>query len=629
MTDIATLGIRVDSSGVDEGTRSLRQLDGAADAAEASVDGLSNSTNRLDRSSRKASRSLQTTGRSMRGSMGMLSMQMQDVIVQAQMGTAASIILAQQGPQIASAFGSVGAIVGVAIGAAALALGPLINAIFGTRNEAEALEEQVADTAEAIELFLTASEAQIGSLDELRDSLEQTSEAYRELGRLQRNTMQGAAERSLAESQTEVFNQIFRDLVRVESQVVESAVAIEQALSEALRVGEDAAQIEAYRDALGDLPPAAQEVAFALSDLETASTGTAEEFAESAVAMATALDAVNESGEFDALISALAALGQAALEMGAAVQQGADTAVSSLSGLGAAFQAANVRSGVESGAIPPQALGDLPMTDAGRALETVLARNRANARRPGGSLYSGESAGGGGGGAGELTAEMRAAEQVIRQAQEAAVEFSDVQEILNEKLRQGAITQEIYNDALERAQEKYSQVGEAAEFWNQQQQALQDGILDAIVNGEDLADTFQNIARSIARAALEAALFGDGPLAGPNIGGGLLGGLFNGLFGRASGGPVTAGQPYIVGERRPELFVPSTSGRIEPTVPGGGNGVTVQVNNYSGQQVETAERKGPDGQRLIEVSVGRAIADGRFDRAMASRYGNTPQRVRR
>jgi hypothetical protein len=77
------------------------------------------------------------------------------------------------------------------------------------------------------------------------------------------------------------------------------------------------------------------------------------------------------------------------------------------------------------------------------------------------------------------------------------------------------------------------------------------------------------------------------------------------------------------------LFVPSTSGRIEPTVPGGGSGVTVQVNNYSGQQVETTERKGPDGQRLIEVSVGRAISEGRFDRAMASRYGNTPQRVRR
>jgi hypothetical protein len=39
---------------------------------------------------------------------------------------------------------------------------------------------------------------------------------------------------------------------------------------------------------------------------------------------------------------------------------------------------------------------------------------------------------------------------------------------------------------------------------------------------------------------------------------------------RAMGGPVSAGTPYIVGERRPELFVPSVSGRIEPRVPSGG-----------------------------------------------------------
>jgi len=39
--------------------------------------------------------------------------------------------------------------------------------------------------------------------------------------------------------------------------------------------------------------------------------------------------------------------------------------------------------------------------------------------------------------------------------------------------------------------------------------------------------------------------------------------------GRALGGPVTGGSPYIVGERGPEVFVPSASGRIIP------NGATV------------------------------------------------------
>jgi murein DD-endopeptidase MepM/ murein hydrolase activator NlpD len=46
---------------------------------------------------------------------------------------------------------------------------------------------------------------------------------------------------------------------------------------------------------------------------------------------------------------------------------------------------------------------------------------------------------------------------------------------------------------------------------------------------------------------------------------------------RASGGPVRAGQPYIVGEHRPELFVPDTSGYIVPQVPK----IGVPANNNS------------------------------------------------
>ena len=48
-----------------------------------------------------------------------------------------------------------------------------------------------------------------------------------------------------------------------------------------------------------------------------------------------------------------------------------------------------------------------------------------------------------------------------------------------------------------------------------------------------------------------------------------IGGMF-----RENGGPVKAGQPYIVGERQPELFVPRTSGTILPSVPTGGGGTT-------------------------------------------------------
>jgi hypothetical protein len=45
---------------------------------------------------------------------------------------------------------------------------------------------------------------------------------------------------------------------------------------------------------------------------------------------------------------------------------------------------------------------------------------------------------------------------------------------------------------------------------------------------------------------------------------------------RAGGGAVDAGVPYIVGERRAELFVPETAGTIRPTLEGlGGGGLTI------------------------------------------------------
>jgi len=52
-----------------------------------------------------------------------------------------------------------------------------------------------------------------------------------------------------------------------------------------------------------------------------------------------------------------------------------------------------------------------------------------------------------------------------------------------------------------------------------------------------------------------------GGLAG--IGSGLLGALL-GLPGRATGGPVAPGRGYVVGERGPEVFVPTSSGQVVP-----------------------------------------------------------------
>lgn len=80
----------------------------------------------------------------------------------------------------------------------------------------------------------------------------------------------------------------------------------------------------------------------------------------------------------------------------------------------------------------------------------------------------------------------------------------------------------------------------------------------------------------IAGAAIRSGL---GNLTGGSDGGGVATGLaaLLGAPGRATGGPVSPGRPYWVGERGPELFVPTSAGQVTPTTPAGGGARDVRV----------------------------------------------------
>jgi TP901 family phage tail tape measure protein len=69
-----------------------------------------------------------------------------------------------------------------------------------------------------------------------------------------------------------------------------------------------------------------------------------------------------------------------------------------------------------------------------------------------------------------------------------------------------------------------------------------------------------------------------GKVTGATAAGEALGDLISDVAFRASGGPVSAGSPYIVGEQGPELFVPKYSGGIVPNhAMGGGGGQTINM----------------------------------------------------
>lgn len=81
---------------------------------------------------------------------------------------------------------------------------------------------------------------------------------------------------------------------------------------------------------------------------------------------------------------------------------------------------------------------------------------------------------------------------------------------------------------------------------------------------KDLAAAF--LRAQVVMPALQWLGIGTGAAGGP----GMLGKIFGGF--RAGGGGVEAGKAYMVGERRPELFVPRTSGTIVPSTRGLGGG---------------------------------------------------------
>jgi len=89
---------------------------------------------------------------------------------------------------------------------------------------------------------------------------------------------------------------------------------------------------------------------------------------------------------------------------------------------------------------------------------------------------------------------------------------------------------------------------------------------------------------------------GKGMLAGAGkgalIGGGVgaIGGAgYSALQGKAQGGPVKAGSPYIVGERGSELFVPMTAGSIIPHAAGGAGPAIDNSDVTNGQQKQTEQ----------------------------------------
>lgn len=146
--------------------------------------------------------------------------------------------------------------------------------------------------------------------------------------------------------------------------------------------------------------------------------------------------------------------------------------------------------------------------------------------------------------------------------------------------------------------------------------AIERGLLRAVRTGkfgfEDLRRVALGVLNSIARDAIRSG-FGAIGIGGAN--GGLLGSILNiataafgGAPGRATGGPVSPGRAYRVGESGPELFVPTGSGNVVAAgTASGSRDVRVTINvNAPGN---TAPQALAHSARQIARSVRSALSE--------------------
>jgi len=146
--------------------------------------------------------------------------------------------------------------------------------------------------------------------------------------------------------------------------------------------------------------------------------------------------------------------------------------------------------------------------------------------------------------------------------------------------------------------------------------AIEAGLLRAARGGrlgfEDMGKVALSILSQIASTAVRQGLgaLGTGGGAGGLIGlaGGLVAGAL-GLPGRATGGPVGPGRAYLVGERGPELFLPTSSGQVLPGGGGAGGGRDVHVSITVNGGGAEAPRALARSARQVARSVRGALAE--------------------
>ncbi len=189
----------------------------------------------------------------------------------------------------------------------------------------------------------------------------------------------------------------------------------------------------------------------------------------------------------------------------------------------------------------------------------------------------------------------------------------------NTALESGVQLLDFQNKQADQLKQKFDQIGQSVE--QNLVQNLTDAVMGAQTLGQALSNVLNNLQRQLVEMAVQSAVGGIGNLfssvLGSAFGGG--GGGFGGIpfvvpdtplvpmptgLSFANGGNPPVGKASLVGEKGPELFVPSKSGTIIPNhALGGTTNVVVNVDASGNQQAQGDDDKATKLGQLIAAAV--------------------------
>ncbi len=594
MSDEARLLVRIEASAnklVSEMKRAsdvtkqrMAEIDGQFKRANVSV------TEGLGRAGQAAAKAAQGT-KGYGFAIQNASYQVGDFAVQIAGGTSASRAFAQQLPQLLGGLGLFGALAGAA---AAIAV-PLAASFFATADNAKAAADAIDEFAKSVEDLSKFNEvystdgiqAQIDKYGELNAEVLLLIERQRTLKVDQAMSAAEAAVAAIGTSvddlrgQLTAYDNLMSNAGENPSLAADAAIWAESIQEEFGLTIEAARTLVATMDSIGSSTSTAA-AASAMSDLAGQIEGTT-------------LETVDLKENLIAAEQSLRELANSA-PGGGWLNAAIDGAISLTGKLWEAVAAnealARSNATVREGYTPDQVYRQKNDVYSGRGgdprqfvdptfVPSSDVVDEANALL---GIGGGRGGGGGGGGRSGLTDEQREAQRVIEATRTDLEQYNIEQAKYNSLLEKGLIDTETHTRAMKELGEKYLETGTMAETLEQGVDGVSAAMADALVNGgslrEGLSRVFAGIATDLATSGIKEGLLALIPgLSGAGGGGGgFLGSLLSAFTGggaveaRATGGPVNAGRPYIVGEKRPELFVPNSAGRIIPSVPRGGNG---------------------------------------------------------